>query len=460
MAGQVINGNGHVFDQDTGDWLGVLNNKGSVQLVQSSVSGDSSQRVVFLGSSGAAGVGSSGYTTDPGLGGVVSATSWAGLWGAELTAQDFTVINESISGTGTTASLARFEDAVVRHSPTHVVLGTGIQNDGFFESPTTAARAYVRNTLKLVAKCHAIGAVPIVGTGVTPARTWGLNHLRWARWVLAQFERYSLPTINFLDPLLTRLAGQLLASYSVDDYHLNDAGHAMIFKSVPPTFMKSAGVGVLRPQFSRGRTAINNDGGSAIPMQYRQSVASRNFGGWTVAMAFVGAPSVGTGKAFFFGVGNGATDIRVRNPGGVYELIDSAGVVITSSVSTTDTAQHILVVSKSQADGWVDFWIDGVNIGTSTAFTSIAQDQWGFDFFGRFDSLSANAANVGITGIGVWRCSHISDMLASMSRGFWPTASAEILTDDLMDTPSADLPNRARSSEFIRTTAAVAFTLA
>lgn len=119
-----------------------------------------SKRVVIFGSSNGTGLGASGYSGDPtAANGCASPpTSWAGLLRTALKAIDnsWEVINRSISGSGTAASVARFWTDVAPYRPSHVVLCTHPLNDNI------DTQLILRNTELLCRMCDQIGAVPIL----------------------------------------------------------------------------------------------------------------------------------------------------------------------------------------------------------------------------------------------------------------------------------------------------------
>lgn len=425
---------------------------------QSPVSGgskDASGVVVILGSSGAAGLGSSGYTTDPGLGGTVSATCWAGLWQAELEAQGYVVKNASKSGTGSQASIDRFETDVAVYNPTHVVICTNPVNDNFNAGPISSSRQYVQNCLKLARMTKNIGAEPILGLGIYPNSSWTATHLACARWMVEQFEQSGYTTCHHIDSLLDTSTSALLAGFASDGLHLQDAGQAAQFAAIPPTLIQAAGLSAYREKISYTKRAILGAETTYPPLTCLLSRASES---WTLALRLHGGSAVGASKAFaYVRDATNASQTRIRNPASVYELADAGGARATSAINpTSDGTPHLLVIVKQHRTGLMRMYIDGVQVGSDiTSFSAAAVAATGFDVLGRGDSPSSNAVAAGVSAVGFWRTPLAPDVIAKMQDGVWPVSNAEVISDDITAPPICAIKNRARSLEQMACTTAL-----
>ena len=414
---------------------------------QSSLSGDGKGTLVIIGSSGAAGMGSSGYTSDPGSGGAQSATSWSGLWAAELAAKGVTTYNVSISGTNSTNSLTRFAADVAAKLPTHVAICTSPTNEGFNAAPQSSSRTYVANCLRLAHMTQNIGAVPIMGLGVYPNSTWTATHLACARWILRQFELAGLPTVNLIDPLLSG-TGAVLAGFASDGQHFQDAGQAALFSAIPPHLVVAAKVGLPYPVTYDKTARLGADATTAAPLTCQ---LARPCESYTFAARIKGDAAITGARTFMF-IGDSANGrVRLRNPSGLYELAEADSALIASTVNpTSDTTSHTIVITKHRRRGQIKLFIDGEQIGgTVTASAALAADVTRFDVLGRFDSPSTNAINAGVSAIGIWRCAFTDDVIAQISAGRWPSAGAEVLSHGYLDAPVCALPNYAQSLQTV-----------
>lgn len=452
-------GSPFLFDETTNDIVG-FKDRDTSEVLLSSVSGalKAAGVVVVIGSSGGAGMGSSGYTTDPGLGGAVSATSWSGLWAAELQAQGYTVYNVSISGTSTAQSIARFAADVASKSPTHVVLCNNPQNDGFTANPVTGSRTYVENCLKLARMSVNIGAVPILGNGIYPNASWGMTHLAAARQMLDQFEQAGYTTVNAIEPLLNATTGALLAGFASDGLHFQDPGQAAIFSAIPPTLVQNSIVGVQRKVATHNRRAkLGAETTIGNPMSLTMARSAES---WTFAARFHGDAGIAGSKAFLlFREAAFTSVLRIRNSSGVYELAEGATLVSSAINPTTDTGAHVIAITKHKHRAELKMFVDGVQVGsTNTTASAIALSQMGFDLLGRGDIPGTNAQNSSVSSVYFWRVAFPDDVVAQISAGYLPLAGAEVLADDFRWTPVAHMPNGARSLELLRVNSSL-FTL-
>ena len=421
----------------------------TVAEAQASLSGDGKGTLVIIGSSGAAGMGSSGYTSDPGSGGAQSATSWSGLWAAELAAKGVTTYNVSISGTNSTNSLTRFAADVAAKLPTHVAICTSPTNEGFNAAPQSSSLTYVANCLRLAHMTQNIGAVPIMGLGVYPNSTWTATHLACARWILRQFELAGLPTVNLIDPLLSG-TGAVLAGFASDGQHFQDVGQVALFSAIPPHLVVAAKVGLPYPITYDKTARLGAGATTAAPLTCQ---LARPCESYTFAARIKGDAAITGARSFMF-IGDSANGrVRLRNPSGLYELAEADGTALIASTvnPTSDTTSHTIVITKHRRRGQIKLFIDGEQIGsTVTASAALEADVTRFDVLGRFDSPSTNAINAGVSAIGIWRCAFTDDVIAQISAGRWPSAGAEVLSHGYLDAPVCALPNYAQSLQTVK----------
>ncbi|MGJ5813202.1 GDSL-type esterase/lipase family protein [Paludibaculum fermentans] len=179
-----------------------------------------SRRIVILGSSSAAGLGASRYDL-----------SWVGLLTPELHNRGFEVVNSSISGSGTSTSLARFDTDVAPHQPDFVVLATSIFNEGFVSAPQPALNRYIINTRELIRKTRELGAIPIV-VGMYPSDFYNSTNISLISQLYRTEETLGVPVWDFWS-IVSDQAGNWLPGLTRDGLHPTDVGHSYFFNSIP-----------------------------------------------------------------------------------------------------------------------------------------------------------------------------------------------------------------------------------
>ncbi len=178
------------------------------------------RRVVILGSSTTAGVGASR-----------SGQSWAGRLSEALRRRGVEVINRSISGSNTAASLERFYRDAARLGPSVVILATSPTNERIAQVGEVAVQTYIENTRALIGRVRAAGAMPIVAA---PSATAGSSDRigRLVHDLQNRLERLGVPMIDFLGPV-EDAAARYLPGIAADEVHMNDAGHEALFDATP-----------------------------------------------------------------------------------------------------------------------------------------------------------------------------------------------------------------------------------
>ena len=402
---------------------------------QAAVSGGGALRVVIRGSSGAAGAGSSGYLgpgvgdSDPGAGYPVSATSWAGMLAAEITAAGGVSFNTSRSGTGTQHALDNFVRDIAAYAPSHVVLATSPNNDNFVPAIGTGTDKYIRNMLLLAEKCVSIGAVPILGMGVYPNNLWTENHVRAARHMLTVFERSGYRTVNVLDTVLDRSTGAIVSGLAADGAHLQDPGQAMMFASIPPDLFSQHYD--TKPRWDYG-DILTLDPADATFAPIRIN-ARRPLKAWTVGVRVHTSPSVATSKIVFAvedAQGNGSP-LRVRTASNVFDVTDTGTPLIASTVPTNVTATRWAVLRHEFATQKTALFVDGVKIGEVATSAFKATDMNIVSIHGRTGSNASNANNMGVSAAFVARRPLTDAEISAVSRGHMPTGRLECVIDDL-----------------------------
>lgn len=395
--------------------------------------------IVILGSSNAAGLGASTYTGEPSAGSGWSspATSWAGRLVAAM--PGWTIINRSISGSNTAASIARFWTDVAPHRPSHVILANGLHNEGY------DSRAFVRGMAELCRLCGLIGAVPVI-RNASVSNLMSAAQYAGARAANQQFERMA-PVIDAMSTLDDG-AGHYTsgASYhSGDGVHPNDAGYAALFGAIDLGMFahaarehhpaKPPGAWRVMPA-ATGESAMVVDTAAGLNQALESFTMRARIGG----VASGGA----TGRAFLAAYCNGsAAPLRLRNPGGVFDLSADTTVLATSAVNpTASTAVRDCVIVFRHVGGIASLYIDGALIGSGTVSGAAAASK--FCFGSRADAATGTAA-VGyrFADCQLWSVPLHAEAIADMTRtGVVPQAG--LVFDGIMaGSPLSQIPNAA-----------------
>jgi lysophospholipase L1-like esterase len=398
--------------------------------------------IVVLGSSTAAGVGSSLYAGLPNNNAYpVSSTSWVGLFSTAMVAKGYTVVNQSIPGTQTADSIARFYKDVSKFKPKFVFLATSIWNEPNIQSGYIAAtKLYLDNIYTLCRMVESIGAIPVL---LGPYPSWMADATSYPlmKALYATLERIAPVIADFMG-VVDAGTGTWQASTTVDYTHPNDLGHAAFFDAINLTMFDQLGSNRLNTtDQTRGYWQLGASSNSVSPMTINLDRGAKS---WTVRSKV--RPDVYAQSKAFFSGGVGATAYwRVRNPTTTpYTLTDTIGNsdLVVSSVNPSDLLLHDIVVTYNHISNSMKLYIDGilVNSGTPTYAVTAMTD---FCIGGRVDSVSANAVSTTFGEIGIWRTVLNADDISEMyTTSRIPTKSLEVLPTlstkpDLTYTPNA-----------------------
>lgn len=364
------------------------------------------KKVLVFGSSVALG---SGATSDQG---------WAFQLGAVLTNRGFLFRNHSISGDTTSALLARFYTDVAPEKPDYVIIALSLFNEGITGTNAEAvATTYITNMHRLVSMCRQAGAVPIVA-GCYPNSNYTAVEYEYIRQFNDQMEAEGVMTLNFLGATDDG-TGKWISSLQADASHPNDAGHAEMFYSIPPTLFETMQdyADNLRPSQGGGVLFNTNASGYAKPLDL---LPVQTFSSFSVAVR-VRASQSGLHHAIL-GVGSGIA--RVRAPSAVLTYSSQAGEDISSAVSLNDLLWHQIVISYSHARSWMDFYIDGALIGgTNESFGGALVTN--ICFLGRQDG-AANAFWLEFKDALIYRTTLTSNQVRQIYSGYYPRAALEL----------------------------------
>lgn len=250
--------------------------------------------VVILGSSTAAGVGAS-----------QPSASWAAGLEQRLAAHGIRVVNQSIPGCSTAASLARFDRDVTPHRPAFVLLATSIVNEGVLADPAGAFDRYALNTAALIDRVRQIGAIPVLMT-MYPHNLYSPASIELVRRWTDIAESTGWPVLNFMSAL-SDPEGRWLRALTLDGVHPVDAGHRQMLEAIPdslfPALLREQPDPPHPPGEGSWRAPEDAAGDHSLRVRLHRPVSS-----WTVA-AFIRDPAMTEDVDYF--VVSGERPIRL-----------------------------------------------------------------------------------------------------------------------------------------------------
>lgn len=394
--------------------------------------------LVIFGSSNGAGRGASTYTADPsaGTGWSSPSTSWGGLLTTALKAIDssWSVVNRSISGSGTAASIARFWSDVAPHLPSHVFLGTHPLNDSL------DVDLYLKNTITLIGMCRSIGAQPII-RGAYPYNGYSAAQYRAMLDLNRQLDRLGVARIDHMSPLDAG-NGFIISGLDTDGLHLNDAGQAGQYAAIDLGIFLNGANDSIRSDRVAGAWRVKAGDTSGTGIRINSSTGLQgNLRSFTMRARVKGDSNIIASRAFLaayiYGAA-GTTPLRVRNPSSVYELADTATTVGSASTinPTTDTAVHDLVVTFNHLTALAAFYIDGALVASGTVAGSpgICGE---FVFGSRAETNTATAASYAqFSDLGLWQVPLSAPDVADMYRTNRRPLGSMILDAEMSYAPS------------------------
>lgn len=389
---------------------GVLTNLDAAidRLIKPRVDGTVSRKIVFAGSSVAAG---NNATNNNG---------WAQQVGTALTARGWTVVNSSVGGNTTQLLLDRFHaDVIVSQAPDICVIALSLNNEGIQNQGTAAGKEiiftqFIENIKKLIWICRQNSVIPVIA-GVYPNDGFGADDYKFLRSMNRFFDSQSVATFNWLDTLENG-SGGWISSLQSDGTHPNDSGHSAMYYCVPISFFEG-----LLDWNDRKQTSYRGSGWKTtgtpgnIPIKAFFDTPMRSY-----SVGF----RIGTAEANkgIWGVNNSVTGnpTRIKTSGGVY-IFDTGAATITSTV-VVDGREHHFMVVYNHWNSLIYFYIDGVSIG-STAFQQSETVQW----MAFMDRASGTVPVVGsIRDVQIYRTALSAATVKTICDGDVPKGSLEL----------------------------------
>lgn len=374
--------------------------------------------IVILGSSTAAGVGSSNYTGDPNNEAhPISTTSWVGIVCAQLT--QYTCKNQSISGTHTASSIARFKTDVVKHKPRYVILATAIWNEpNFSTSPVSVGKTYLQNTKKLAKMIQDIGAIPVIH-GPYPKSSANATSYAVMKGVYSELEKDFPIIFDFLGTVDDG-TGAWFSGLSGDGTHPNNAGHAALANTV--SIAKFSGVSPYILDFASmsGKWKMPSVDTTASPL----GVTTRALSSFTMRGKYTFTTDI-NGRAFLSADAGSGNVLRVRNLSEVYDLVDGSTQITTSSERGDDFKEHDLVMTFNATQNTTKLYIDGILIGSGALNQTTSKTR--FSWAGHTALTAYSALNAVLSDCSLWSTELSADDISSMfNGGRLPTKSLEV----------------------------------
>jgi len=399
--------------------------------------------LVILGSSNGAGMGASTYTADPSSPTWASpSTSWAGLLTTALEAIDssWSVINRSVSGSGTASSISRFYTDVAIHRPSHVLLCTHPLNDGLDFA------LCLKNTITLIGLCRSIGAMPII-RGAYTYNSYTAAQYRAALDFNRQLDRLGVARTDHMT-LFDNGSGGLIGgtTFSLDGLHWTDAGQSGGYTSIDLGLFLNAITESIRSDrvAAAWRVKPGDTSGAGIRINSTTGLQA-NVRSFTMRARVKGDASLTTARAFLvayiFGA-VGSTPLRIRNPSSVYEMADTVGAVGSASAvnPTSDTTPHDLVVTFNHLTSTASFYIDGA-LSASGVVTSVANIAPEFYFGARGEgspsSTTTAAAYANFSDMSIWQVPLSAVDIADLNRSGRRPGGSLILDAEISYSPPA-----------------------
>jgi lysophospholipase L1-like esterase len=385
--------------------------------------------VVFCSSGGLAG---SGATPSAANNWAPPTGNWSGLLAAALAPSGWTVYNRSISGTSTAQSIARFWTDVAPHMPSHVILATGIANDGY------NIHGYFSGVLEIIRLCKLIGAVPVIRS-VYPHNAMTASQYAAVLGLNRQLAGLGYPFIDQMS-IFDDGAGHFIGgtTYTSDGQHLGDPGNAAMFSQIDLGIFTSFTGGQWITPKKAGAWQMSISDLSEVGIWARPTTEGlgANIRSFTLR-ARVKSQSGVPGTRGVMGVTFPAYNLRLRHTG-PYNLADSVGSLVTSSISPqSDFSVHDLAMTYNHITDTAALYADGALIGSGTA--NGVEDVITALSFGSPVGAGLCASGLTFADIGAWQTPLSAREIAAMYLSGYLPRSSMILDADLSTPPNGTL---------------------
>lgn len=321
--------------------------------------------LAVFGTSVAKGWNSSGHMADPDV--FVPGGSWSNGYAALMTLLlqsqgGPAVTNVSEPGQNTSWGLANFAARVTARSPTYVLLGFSLGNEGLSSSPNDATSSNIvatfsTNLWNLVGACRSNGFYPVISS-VYPHGGYTTSHYAHLKRMHLAINAWNVPSLNLLTPVDDG-AGKWLADYTTDAAHPNDAGYAEFFYAFVPSLFDAIAAGRTNsPAFGSATNfaRLSFSAGVNAPLTFTPSNTVHSF---TTAFRMK-TSATGTVAAVRSG-GNYAT-LEVRTGQLVY--ISRSGAETAIGTNLANGAWHDLALSGLYALSNTAIYVNGVLAGS------------------------------------------------------------------------------------------------
>ena len=186
-------------------------------------------KVVVVGSSVAAGLGSA--VSDPNKG-------WGGpqLLGAALSSNyGLSLVNVAVSGTNVNTTMAYLEDALTVHKPRVVIFGLSLANEGLRDDEersqaVATAQHYMAGLLTLAQTAELANATVVIG-GVYPHDSYTVEQVEVLSETDATLKAWPYEYLDFLSATSDG-NGDWKSELRQNNGHPNDAGHLAMYNAI------------------------------------------------------------------------------------------------------------------------------------------------------------------------------------------------------------------------------------
>ena len=186
-------------------------------------------KVVVVGSSVAAGLGSKDSNPDKGWGGPQ-------LLGAALSSNyGLSLVNVAVSGTNVNTTMAYLEDALTVHKPRVVIFGLSLANEGLRDDEersqaVATAEHYMAGLLTLAQTAELANATVVIG-GVYPHDSYTVEQVEVLSETDATLKAWPYEYLDFLSATSDG-NGDWKSELRQNNGHPNDAGHLAMYNAI------------------------------------------------------------------------------------------------------------------------------------------------------------------------------------------------------------------------------------
>lgn len=177
---------------------------------------------------------------------------YAARLGRLLEPAGWQVVNISIPGYDTRASIRRFAEDVLPLDPDFVLIGLSMANEGLVTgNPDSVSRQYESGIRQLIRLCDDNSVIPVVGLCYSNDN-YTAEQYGYLKRMNILINSLGIPCINLLGALNDG-NGHFPAGCTFDPGHPDDLGHEELFYAFVPDLFDAIGAGKKAPDLSAGK---------------------------------------------------------------------------------------------------------------------------------------------------------------------------------------------------------------